>query len=204
MRFATVILSALLCLNAFAESAAKSEANDDEIVAAAEKLVSEAKSEAATTAPAVAAAAANETAPTAAAEGKKESEIPVFTKSEKVAKSESSLVWRLIGSLAFIAVVGGALIFAGRRWKSEKNKGGEKARVEMLHQFHLGPKRSVALIRVAGEALLIGCTDHSVNFLKSITLIDDELEHVMNKDFNGFLDDEFSVEDVRTALQQRA
>ena len=43
MRFAVVILSAMLCLNARAESASKSESSDEDIVAAAEKLVAEAK-----------------------------------------------------------------------------------------------------------------------------------------------------------------
>lgn len=225
MRFTTVILSALFCLNAYAAGAHEDTNTDEDIVAAAEKLVTEGKNakvegKATATATATDATAASTkaadavtdaslaTAATALTDGaaqdtRKESEIPLFTKSDKVAKSESSLIWRLVGSIAFIGVVGGALIFASRRWKREKNKGGEKARIEVLHQFHMGPKRSVALIRVAGEALLIGCTDHSVNMLKSVTLIDEELEGAMGKDFNGFLDDEFSIEDVRSALQPR-
>lgn len=197
MRFTIVILSALLCLNAFAE-ANKAEATDEDIVAAAEQLVSEGKTDQAV----VSAATKTEAV---AQEAKKESEIPVFTKSEKVTKSESSLLWRLLGSIAFIATIGGGLIFAGKRWKREKNKGGEKARIEVLHQYHLGPKKSVALIRVAGEAILIGCTDQSVNMIKSIALIDDELDGGLGgKDFNGFLEDEFSIEDMRSALQPRA
>ncbi len=225
MRFAVVILSALLCLNARAEGAGRAETSDEDIVAAAEKLVNEAKENAGTeakdsakteatlnTATAGAAAAATTTAatqvPTAEAIGnetKKESEIPVFTKSDKVAKSESSLIWRLIGSLAFIAAIGGALIYTGKRWKRDKNRGGEKSRIEVLHQYHLGPKKSLALIRVAGEAMLIGCTDQSVNMIKPITLLDEELTGVFgNKDFNGFLEDEFTIEDMRTALQPRA
>ncbi len=192
MRFTVVILSAFLCLNAFAQTG-KTETSDEDIVAAAEKLVSESQDESA--------AAKIEAV---ALEAKKESEIPVFTKSEKVAKSESSLLWRLLGSIAFIATIGGGLIFAGKRWKRVGNKGGEKARIEVLHQYHLGPKKSVALIRVAGEAILIGCTDQSVNLIKSIALIDDELDGGLGgKDFNGFLEDEFSMEDMRSALQPR-
>jgi hypothetical protein len=59
------------------------------------------------------------------------------------------------------------------------------------------------LIRVAGEAILIGCTDQSVNMLKTVTLSDDELEGLLGKDFNGFLEDDFKIEDMRTALQPR-
>lgn len=218
MRFTAVILSALLCLSARAESAGSEKDSDEAIMAAAEKLVSEGKtfkteevkSEAATTETTEAGtvtstgAAAAASAMDVAQEAKKESEIPVFSKSEKLVKSENSLLWRLVASLALVAVIGGSLIVAGRRWGRKKNLGGEKARIEILHQYHLGPKKSLALVRVAGEALLIGCTDQSINMLKSVTLIDDELEGILGKDFNGFLEDEFKVEDMRSAISSRA
>jgi flagellar protein FliO/FliZ len=249
MRFTLVILCAVLCLTASAQGKKKVEASDEDIVAAAEKLVAEARAEeaiktgdktdeksmtvaandaaagtttaetalgaaGATTAPAetgalsdaaiAAAATAKDSTTTgttaAVTDAAKESEIPVFTKSEKVTKSENSLIMRLIASLAFIGIVGGAMVFAGRRWKRDKDKGGDKTRIEVLHQYHLGPKRTLALVRVAGEAVLIGCTDQSVNLLKSVTLIEDEFETTFSKDFNGFLEDEFTVEDMRSAL----
>lgn len=207
MKITAIILCALLCLSARAEDdAAPAKDSDEAIMAAAEKLVNEDKTK---DAPQAAVEAAVAT-PTAAAPApataeiakdmKDEASIPVFSKSEKLIKSESSIVWRLVASLAFIAAVAGGLLLASRRWSRQKNKGGEKARIEMLHQFHMGPKKSLALVRVAGEAILIGCTDHSINMLKTVTLIDDELEGVLNKDFNGFLDDEFSIQDVRAAL----
>ena len=226
MRFTAVILSALICCSARAEGGVSDKDSDEAIMAAAEKMVSEGKAlkteeghaeiatkEAATsaegapsdsTAPALVSGSTVEK-PSAdlGTEGKKESEIPLFTKSEKLSKSEGSLIWRLVGSIAIIAFLGLALIVAARRWTRQKNKGGEKARIEILHQFHLGPKKSLALVRVAGEAILIGCTDHSINMLKTVTLIDDELEGVLGKDFNGFLEDDFKIEDMRTALTSR-
>ncbi len=218
MRFTVVILSAMLCLSARAEGTGEKN-TDDDIVAAAEKLVAEsqtaktdsadAKTEAGlattTTATATTTASTDASQSTVAqitADAAKENEIPAFTKTDKQAKSEGTLIWRLVGSMAFIALVGGILVFASRRWSLKKNKGGEKTRIEVLHQYHLGPKKSLVLVRVAGEAILIGATDHSVNMLKTITLIDDELEGVLGKDFNGFLEDEFSVEDMRTALSR--
>jgi flagellar protein FliO/FliZ len=213
MRFTIVILSALLCLSARAESAINEKDSDEAILAAAEKMVTEgvkpevtaAVTEAGMSSPVTAVANAITTTTSAdiAQDMKKESEIPVFSKSEKLVKSENSLVWRLVASIGFIFVVGAGLIFFGKRFSAQKNKGGEKARIEVLHQFHMGPKKSVALIRVAGEAILIGCTDHSINMLKSVTLIDDEMEGALGKDFNAFLEDEFSVEDMRTALSPR-
>lgn len=205
MRFTVVILSALLCLNASAETPDKTEASDEALMAAAEKLVSEGKTlktEEATAETEAAATATITTPPSAAAltENKPESEIPVFMKSDKTAKSESSLIWRMVGSIALVAVVGGAMLYATRRWSFKKNKGGERVRIEMLHQYHMGPRKSLALVRVAGEVILIGCTDHSINMLKPVTLIDDELAGVVNQNFNEFLDDEFQIEDMRNAL----
>src|SRR6185503_18602385 len=99
-----------------------------------------------------------------------------------------------------ISAVGGGLIFSARRYGRQKNKGGEKARIEMLHQYQLGPRKSIALIRVAGEAMLVGITDHSINMIKAVTLIDDEMEAAFGKGFNNFLEDEFSIEDARSAI----
>jgi flagellar protein FliO/FliZ len=229
MRFTLVILSALLCLSARAETAATAadKDSDDAIVAAAEKLVeggrvskAEAAKAEATSTPADATPSGQDgpqgeiapAAPVAAVtaidatiqESKKENEIPVFTKSEKVAKSENSLIWRLVTSMLLLAVVGGAMIFATKRYARKKNTGGDKVRIEVLHRYQLSPKNSLALVRVAGEAILIGCTDQSVNMLKTVTLIDDELEGLLGKDFNGFLEDDFKIEDMRSALQPRS
>ena len=192
MSFTIVILTAMLCLNAGAESNIDGR-SDDAIVAAAEQLLAESD------APAAAAAAVVE-----AKKELKESEIPVLLEPKKAAKSGSSMIWRLVASLAIIAAVAGIMIFASKKWGRRADKGGKTARIEILHQHHLGPRRSIALIRVAGETMLLGVTDQNVNMLKAITLIDEELEGAMTKDFNGFLEDEFSIEDVRNAINPRA
>jgi flagellar protein FliO/FliZ len=232
MRLTVVTLGALLCLSARAAAAVNlDKASDEAIMAAAEQLVSEGKSlktEEVTSEPAEekaanAAAAAAASAPTGpsptealanadaaaakpaapAPEAQKESEIPIFAKSDKVVKSESNLIWRLVASMGVLLMVAGGLIYTSRRYSRGKNKGGEKVRIEVLHQYHMGPRKSLALVRVAGEAVLIGCTDQSINMIKSVTLIDDELEGILGKDFNEFLEDDFKIEDMRSAIQSR-
>jgi len=202
MRFTTVILSALVCLSIRAHAVNLDKASDEAIMAAAEQLVSEGQGPKAEEAKAEPAAIKAEGQGPVEEVGKKESEIPVFTKSEKVVKAENSLIWRLVASMILLGVVAGALIMTSKRYARTKNKGGEKVRIEMLHQYHLGPKKTLALIRVAGECLLIGCTDHAINMLKPVTLIDDELEGILGKDFNDFLEDDFKIEDMRTALSR--
>jgi len=190
MSFTIVILTGMLCLNAGAESNIDGR-SDDAIVAAAEQLIAE-----------------SDAPPFAAAvdvkKELKESEIPVLLEPKKATKSGSNMIWRLVASLGIIAAVAGIMIFASKKWGQKADRGGKTARIEIMHQHHLGPRRSIALIRVAGETMLLGITDQNVNMLKTITLIDEELEGAMNKDFNGFLEDEFSIEDVRNAINPRA
>jgi flagellar protein FliO/FliZ len=192
MRITFVFLLAVFCLNAWAES-------DEAIVAAAEKLVAEATE--AKTDSETKSETKTESEPAKAEV--RESEIPVLMSSPKTAKAESNVIWRLMASLVLIAVVGGILMYAARRWSRQKDKGGKQARIDIIHQMHLGPRRSMALVRVSGEVMLIGITDHSINMIKSIALIDDEIENTVKGDFNGFLDDEFTIEDVRTIMNSR-
>lgn len=209
MRFTIVILGAVLCLPLWAQSVSEDK-SDEALEAAAEQLVNEGAAvagqnqepsqnikEAASSTPAAAGAE------TSISE-KKESEIPIVIKPKKEASESSNVIFRLLASVGLIFITAGALIYAAKRWGKPKDKGGNKARIEMLHQFHLGPKRSIALIRVSGEAILVGITDQNINMLKTVALIDDELEGAMKADFNNFLEDEFAVEDVRHAIKARA
>ncbi len=197
MRFTNVILCAVLCLASVATWASSNEeASTEAIEAAAQQLITEGEQSEET--PTVEPVAAAEKAPV------KESEIPVVLTSQKESKSETSFGWRILASFAILAVVAGSMIYASKRWAKRGNVGGQKARIEIMHQLHLGPRKSLALIRVSGEAVLIGMTDQNISMLKTVTLIDDELESVLGKDFNNFLEDEFSIEDVRNAIAPRA
>lgn len=188
MRFTIVILGILFALKAAAQGLTTVDATSDEaLIQAAEKMIAEPQIDRTTVAPLP------------------ENQIPIVMKpvANSTVAPTSDTTWRLVASLAFVLVVGGGVFYATRRWRRAPDKGGQNARIEMMHQFHVGPRRSIALIRVAGETMLVGITDHNINMLKSVALIDDELEDVLGKkpDFNGFLEDEFSIEDVRTALR---
>lgn len=206
MRFTLVISGALLCLAPLAFAATEDKSSDEALILAAEQLVAEAKADVKTEAATTdsTAAATTDTASTPVATELKESEIPVTVSAPAPIKSESQVVWRLLASVGVLVVIGGVLIFATRRYTRQKDKGGQKTRIEIMHQFHMGPRKSLALVRVAGEAMLIGITDHNINMLKPITIIDDEMEEAFKTGFNNFLEDEFSIEDVKTALGARA
>jgi flagellar protein FliO/FliZ len=212
MKFTIVILSALLCLQANAAAPRAEDKSDEALVAAAEQLIAEtgagdeSMEKAALAAKSTSVAEANTDAKVGAKSVAelKESEIPVILTGKTTADEKGNSIWRMMASLAVIAVTAAIGIYVSKRYARKKDKGGQKARIELMHQLHLGPRKSIGLIRVAGETMLVGITEQNINMLKSVTLIDDELEHVAGKDFNGFLEDEFSIEDVRSALSPRA
>jgi flagellar protein FliO/FliZ len=45
-----------------------------------------------------------------------------------------------------------------------------------VSQQSLGAKKSLAVIRVAGEDILIGITDYNISMIKSLSFLDDEVE----------------------------
>ncbi|MGE4133379.1 MAG: flagellar biosynthetic protein FliO [Bdellovibrionales bacterium] len=202
MKITAVIMGLFIAVSAGA--AEDMSANSDEaILKAAEQLLKQgATTETIDEDAPVASTAAQKEEPKVQA-APKEADIPLKLPETKEAKTTTSFAWRLLMSGIVVLIVGGISFFALRRWGRPKDKPGKGARIEMLHQFHLGPRKSIGLIRVAGETILVGITEQSINMLKPVTLIDDELEDIMKRDFNGFLEDDFSVEDVRTALDSR-
>lgn len=202
-----MILAVLFCLNATAQEAnvdqvlSGAEAvNEEELVKAAESLTGQ-DGKGAEAKPTVNTASVNNNTTGGINDSRPESQIPVFTKTDKAEKSSGTSIWRVVGSIFFIVIAGAGIVFATRRSRTRKNIGGQKARIEVIHQYHMGAKKSLALVRVAGEVMLIGVTDHNINMLKPVALIDDEVEGLLGKDFNHFLEDDFSVQSVQSAIR---
>lgn len=129
-----------------------------------------------------------------------ESEIPVFAANAGEKQQASSGIERLVLTLFVLCVVLGAAIFGLKKWSVQrKAKGSSPTKIQVLTQHYLGPKKSIAIIQVAGEAILIGVTDHNISMLKTLSLIDDEVPGVVPKNFADQLDQEGfdSEDDVR-------
>ena len=108
-------------------------------------------------------------------ETKKESEIPVLVEKEdaKTAEAESPY-GRMVMSFVVIVLFGGAMAMATRWWKKKSSKSTDNNKIRMITQHFLGPRKSLAIVRVAGETMLIGVTDHNINMIKSLSLLDDD------------------------------
>src|SRR5690606_25346043 len=117
-----------------------------------------------------------------------ESEIPVLNSvPEKKAKSESVSGFRLILGLSIVGCFLLALWVASQRWLHKKNLKNAHTNIRVLTQHHMGPKKSLAIISVAGESILIGVTDHNISLIKTLSLLDEEIPQDLPQNFQQSL-----------------
>ena len=103
-----------------------------------------------------------------------EAKTPLF-KTSSITNAKSKDLWQrlLVSIVVLIAAATGLVLFA-KWWNRTHKKNPMAGKMEVVSQFHLGPKRTLAIVRVAGEFILIGVTDHNISMIKTLSLIDDE------------------------------
>lgn len=133
----------------------------------------------------------------------KESEIPVLSKAgsisaEKKTNTTARVVLSLVVVLGLLAAFG---VYAKRNFaKAPKNKNNQ---IKVLTQHYLGPKKSLAIIRVAGESILIGVTDQNINLIKTLALMDEEIPQDTPKDFSTALGKIFKKDKIQEEAQEQ-
>ncbi len=126
-----------------------------------------------------AASVAAVTAPAATATEKSaydEAAIPLKLAADKAQmgeKQNSSAKMTLGFILVAVLLTGG--IFYVRRYGANKKANDSVMQIKVVAQHYLGPKKSVAVIRVAGESLLIGITDNQINLIKGLAVLDEDM-----------------------------
>ena len=111
-----------------------------------------------------------------------ENEIPLNLHDKKKAQAEDSSVFRILLTLSMLGVLGTGAFFFIRKYKTPRALK-HQTQIKVIQQHHLGPKKSLAIVRVAGESILIGVTDHNISMIKSLSLLDDEIPEVNNDNF---------------------
>lgn len=172
----------------FIVSVSAAQANEEAASPAADPVAEAAVINPATEEGAAVTAAATEATTTAVPkiDNRKESEIPLNLEGKKKAAEDSSSVFRIVMSLALLGVVGtGAFIFL--RKYSVPKAAKHQTQIKVLQQHYLGPKKSLAIVRVAGESILLGITDNNINMIKSLSLLDDEVPEEAPQSFGKVL-----------------
>jgi len=118
-----------------------------------------------------------------------ENQIPVLTGAKDPKKASGGGMTRIFISLGVLAAALLAAIFGLKRIGNRGAEKNKNTRIKVLTQHALGPKKSLAIVQVAGESILIGVTDQNISMLKSLALIDDEFPEEMPREFNHALDD---------------
>lgn len=120
------------------------------------------------------------------ADTRKESEIPLNLTGPKKAASEDSGIFRILFTLSILGIVGVGGYFFLRKYSVPKTKQ-HQTQIKVLQQHYLGPKKSLAIVRVAGESILIGVTDQNISMIKSLSLLDDEVPEEAPQSFGKVL-----------------
>lgn len=155
---------------------------------------------------------------------KKESEIPLTLDAPKKAEEDTHPIFKILLVVSMMGTVGvGAYLFL-RKYSKTNYSLGKMNEIKVITQHHLGPKKSLAIIRVAGESILIGVTDQNINMIKSLSLLDDEVPEATPNHFSDVFtsnhsqemqdtfevssrgqdeEDEFSIRGVKDAVSKK-
>lgn len=127
--------------------------------------------------------------PAANAESTKlaEDQIPLLIATDKKNAEVGTTTSKAVASGVIIMVLLGASYYYVRKYKTSNLINKSNMQIKVLTQHYLGPKKSLAIIHVAGESILLGITDTNISMIKSLSLIDDEVPVDMPKTFNESL-----------------
>jgi flagellar protein FliO/FliZ len=115
----------------------------------------------------------------------KETEIPVTLEPTKKTAGSETPIFKFLMSFGIVGVLGCAAYFFLRKYKFQ-NPRSQATQIKVLTQHYLGPKKSLAIVRVAGESVLIGITDHNISMIKSLALLDEDIpEEAPPKEFHS-------------------
>lgn len=132
-----------------------------------------------------------------------ESEIPLTVNAVKPALvGENPLVKMVVTLGVFAVFVLGGFVFITRL--NGKSKSSKASQIKVLTQHYLGPKKSLSIIRVAGESILIGITDQSITHIKTLSLLDEEIPDSTPREFSNLIkDEEFSMKGIKDIVSDK-
>ncbi|MCE5272859.1 flagellar biosynthetic protein FliO [bacterium] len=92
-----------------------------------------------------------------------------FSDEHRIGSGGSGWVWVFSSILIVIGLLYLFLYLLRRFFQRPGSLGPASGQFQLLQQFHLGPKKQLALVKVCGRVLLLGVTDSSINTLLEIS-----------------------------------
>ncbi len=117
-----------------------------------------------------------------------ESEIPLTSslEDEKKESGVSPVNKMIMAVFVLLIMMAGCFTLLNKMGK-KKGYSQIAKNITVLTQKPLGQKKSLMLIRVAGETILLGVTDHNINHIKTLSLMEDELPEYTEPQFSNSL-----------------
>lgn len=106
---------------------------------------------------------------------KAEDQIPLTIDAIKKPAETEPMSTRLLMTGVIISALLGTAYYFVKKYKISNTINKSNMQIKVLSQHYLGPKKSLAIVRVAGESILIGVTDSNISMIKSLSLLDDEI-----------------------------
>lgn len=142
-----------------------------------------------------------------------ENEIPLKIAEAGKNDAQNASGQKAIFTIGILLALIGAGYYAVRRFSHKSTPGKSNMQIKILSQHYLGPKKSLAVIRVAGESILIGITDQNISMMKTLALLDEELPQVLPKNFDESMTeqlvdqdieiDDFSFEGIKSTVSEK-
>lgn len=119
-----------------------------------------------------------------------EEQIPLALAADKqISSAEVSMPTgtRALASGVIIILLLAVSYYYVSKYKISNKINKSNLHIKVLSQHYLGPKKSLAVVHVAGESILLGITETNISMIKSLSLIDDEVPAEMPQTFNESL-----------------
>ncbi len=116
-----------------------------------------------------------------------ENEIPLNLEAAKKTAEGGSSATKALVSMMIIGVLMAVSYYGMRRYKTSNTINKSNTKIKVISQHFLGPKKSLAIIHVAGESILVGITEQNISMIKSLSLIDDEVPETLPNTFGQTL-----------------
>jgi flagellar protein FliO/FliZ len=122
-------------------------------------------------------------APEASIKTTPETQIPVNLDAAKKSGAGENPLYKVLAAIGILGMMACGAYFFIRKYKHTAGKQSQATQIKILTQHYLGPKKSLAIIRVAEESILVGITDQNINLIKSLSLLDEEIPEETPKSF---------------------
>lgn len=103
--------------------------------------------------------------------------LPAFANAETTTRQEFSFLSSFLQMIAALAIVIGLILvtkhFSGTLLKGVIPNQQSSKHIRLVETRYLGPKKSLVLVEIGGEYLLLASTDTHISLIKDVTVIED-------------------------------